>query len=60
MYVIPKAITSSLEPSSTADGVTSKMMIDATIKEGFRGQVAQPTDDMRETVLQRWKEYGFK
>jgi UbiD family decarboxylase len=60
MYVIPKAITSSLEPSSTADGVTSKMMIDATIKEGFRGQVAQPTDDMRETVLKRWKEYGFK
>lgn len=59
MYVIPKAITSSLEPSSTADGVTSKMMIDATIKEGFRGQVAQPTDDMRETVLKRWKEYGF-
>lgn len=60
MYVIPKAITSSLEPSSTADGVTSKMMIDATIKEGFRGQVAQPTDDMRETVLKRWKEFGFK
>ncbi len=60
MYVIPKAITSSLEPSSTADGVTSKMMIDATIKEGFRGQVAQPSDDMRETVLQRWKEYGFR
>ena len=60
MYVIPKAITSSLEPSSTADGVTSKMMIDATIKEGFRGQVAQPTDDIREAVLKRWKEYGFK
>jgi UbiD family decarboxylase len=59
MYVIPKAITSSLEPSSTADGVTSKMMIDATIKEGFRGQVAQPADEMRETVLKRWKEYGF-
>ncbi|HEY2987016.1 MAG TPA: UbiD family decarboxylase [Candidatus Binatia bacterium] len=59
MYVIPKGITSSLEPSSTADGVTSKMMIDATIKEGFRGQVAQPTDEMRETVLKRWKEFGF-
>jgi UbiD family decarboxylase len=59
MYVIPKGITSSLEPSSTVDGVTSKMMADATIKSGFRGQVAEPTDEMRATVLGRWKEYGF-
>jgi UbiD family decarboxylase len=59
MYVIPKGITSSLEPSSTVDGVTSKIMADATIKSGFRGQVAEPTDEMRATVLGRWKEYGF-
>jgi 2,5-furandicarboxylate decarboxylase 1 len=59
MYVIPRGITSSLEPSSTVDGVTSKMMADATIKSGFRGQVAEPTDEMRGTVLGRWKEYGF-
>jgi UbiD family decarboxylase len=59
MYVIPKGITSSLEPSSSVDGVTSKMMADATIKSGFRGQVAEPTDEMRATVLGRWKEYGF-
>jgi UbiD family decarboxylase len=60
MYVIPRGITSSLEPSSTEDGVTSKLMADCTIKPGFRGQVAQPTDEMRKTVLSRWKEYGFK
>jgi len=60
MYVIPRGITSSLEPSSTPDGVTSKLMMDATIKPGFRGQVAEPTDEMRGTVLKRWKEYGFK
>jgi UbiD family decarboxylase len=60
MFVIPRGITSSLEPSSTPDGVTSKLMADATIKPGFRGQVAEPTDEMRATVLKRWKEYGFK
>ncbi len=59
MYVIPRGITSSLEPSSTADGVTSKLMADATIKPGFRGEVAEPTDEMRGTVLKRWNEYGF-
>ncbi len=59
MYVIPRGITSSLEPSSTADGVTSKLMADATIKPGFRGEVAEPTDEMRGTVPKRWKEYGF-
>ena len=60
MYVIPRGITSSLEPSSTPDGVTSKMMADATIKLGFRGQVAEPTAEMRSMVLKRWEEYGFK
>jgi len=60
MYVIPRSITSSLEPSARADGLTSKLMLDLTIKENFRGEVAEPTDEMRRTVLQRWKEYGFK
>jgi hypothetical protein len=35
-------------------------MADAKIKEGFRGQVAEPPEEMRSTVLGRWKEYGFK
>lgn len=60
MYVIPRSITSSLEPSARADGLTSKLMLDLTIKENFRGEVAEPTKQMRRTVLQRWKEYGFK
>jgi UbiD family decarboxylase len=60
MFVIPRSITSSLEPSAAADGLTSKLMLDLTIKENFRGEVAEPTDTMRQAVLQRWKEYGFK
>ena len=60
MYVIPRGITSSLEPSARADGLTSKLMLDLTVKENFRGEVAEPTDEMRRTILQRWKEYGFK
>jgi UbiD family decarboxylase len=60
MYVIPRSITSSLEPSAGADGLTSKLMLDLTMKENFRGEVAEPTEQMRRTVLQRWKEYGFK
>ena len=60
MYIIPRGITSSLEPSATVDGLTSKAMLDLTIKENFRGEVAEPTDAMRQMVLQRWKEYGFK
>ena len=60
MFVIPRSITSSLEPSAGADGLTSKLMLDLTIKENFRGEVAEPTDAMRQEVLQRWKEYGFK
>jgi hypothetical protein len=35
-------------------------MLDLTIKKSFRGEVAEPTDKMRQAVLQRWKEYGFK
>ncbi|MET0501599.1 MAG: UbiD family decarboxylase [Candidatus Binatia bacterium] len=60
MFVIPRGITSSLEPSATVDGLTSKLMLDLTIKENFRGQVAEPTDTMRQSVLQRSKEYGFE
>jgi 4-hydroxy-3-polyprenylbenzoate decarboxylase len=60
MYVIPRGITSTLEPSATAKGVTSKLMLDLTKKQNFRGEVAEPTDTMRESVLKRWQEYGFK
>jgi UbiD family decarboxylase len=60
MFVIPRGITSTLEPSATAEGVTSKLMLDLTKKQNFRGEVAEPTDAMRASVLKRWKEYGFK
>ena len=60
MFVIPRGITSTLEPSATAAGVTSKLMLDLTKKQNFRGEVAEPTAAMREKVLQRWQEYGFK
>jgi UbiD family decarboxylase len=60
MFVIPRGITSTLEPSATAEGVTSKLMLDLTKKENFRGEVAEPTDAMRASVLKRWAEYGFK
>ena len=48
MYVIPRGITSSLEPSSTPDGVTSKMMVDATIKRS--GQFAEADGCNAETL----------
>jgi UbiD family decarboxylase len=60
MFIIPRGITSSLEPSATVDGLTSKLMLNLTIKENFRGEVAEPTAATRESVLKRWKEYGFK
>lgn len=59
MYMIPRGITSSLEPSATADGLTSKLMLDLTMKQNFRGEVAEPTDTMRARVLKKWREYGF-
>ncbi|HUC96935.1 MAG TPA: UbiD family decarboxylase [Candidatus Polarisedimenticolaceae bacterium] len=59
MFVIPRGITSSLEPSASVDGLTSKLMLDLTIKKHFRGEVAEPTAVMRESVLKKWKEYGF-
>ncbi|MCE3243498.1 MAG: ubiD2, partial [Deltaproteobacteria bacterium] len=40
MFIIPRGITSSLEPSATVDGLTSKLMLDLTIKKNFRGEVA--------------------
>jgi UbiD family decarboxylase len=60
MFVIPRGITSTLEPSATVEGVTSKLMLDLTKKQNFRGEVAEPTDGMRASVLKRWPEYGFK
>lgn len=60
MFIIPRGITSSLEPSASVDGLTSKLMLDLTIKKNFRGEVAEPTASMRESVLKRWNEYGFK
>jgi UbiD family decarboxylase len=60
MFIIPRGITSSLEPSATVDGLTSKLMLDLTRKANFRGEVAEPTEGMREMVLQKWQEYGFK
>jgi 2,5-furandicarboxylate decarboxylase 1 len=60
MFIIPRGITSSLEPSATVDGLTSKLMLDLTIKKNFRGEVAEPTASMRESVLKKWNEYGFK
>ena len=59
MFVIPRGITSSLEPSASVDGLTSKLMLDLTIKKNFRGEVAEPTAVMRESVLKKWKDYGF-
>ncbi len=59
MFIIPKGITSRLEPSADSDGVTSKLMADLTIKKNFRGEVAEPTGEMRERILKRWAEYGF-
>jgi hypothetical protein len=35
-------------------------MLDLTMKQNFRGEVAEPTNAMRDAVLQRWKEYGFR
>jgi hypothetical protein len=31
-----------------------------TRKQNFRGEVAEPTDTMRQSVLRKWEEYGFK
>jgi UbiD family decarboxylase len=59
MFVIPHGTTSRLEPSATTDGVTSKMMVDATTKADFRGNVAEPGVELRRYVEGRWAEYGL-
>jgi UbiD family decarboxylase len=59
MFVVPRGFTSRLEPSATSEGVTSKLMVDATIKPDFRGQVAQPNVEMREYVKKKWRDYGL-
>ena len=59
MFVVPRGFTSRLEPSATSEGVTSKLMVDATIKPEFRGQVAQPNAEMREYVKRKWRDYGL-
>lgn len=60
MFIIPQGITSKLDPSSSSDGVASKLMVDATIKKNFRGEVAEPIDEMRKQVKSRWREFGLE
>ncbi len=59
MYVIPRGITGRLEPSMTSDGVTSKLIAELTTKEGFRGEVGEPTLEMREFVKKMWRSTGL-
>lgn len=59
IFILPRGRGSSLDPSSEANGMTSKTFIDATMKEGFRGDTAEPTRDMMATIDARWEEYGF-
>ena len=35
-------------------------MLDLTIKENFRGEVAEPTEAHAANGFATWKEYGFK
>jgi 2,5-furandicarboxylate decarboxylase 1 len=59
LYVIPRCYTSRLDPSTTAEGITAKMFIDATRKPSIRGSVAEPRPEMLQHVRSRWKEYGL-
>jgi 2,5-furandicarboxylate decarboxylase 1 len=59
IFIVPGGQGSRLDPSSDANGVTDKLMIDATKKKGFRGKVAEPTKAMMERIESRWKQYGF-
>jgi UbiD family decarboxylase len=59
IFIVPGGQGSRLDPSSDANGVTDKLMIDATKKKGFRGTVAQPTREMMQKIESGWKEYGF-
>jgi len=59
IFILPQCRGSSLDPSSEKNGVTSKMFIDATMKDNFRGVVAEPTKEMMTMIDAKWKEYGF-
>jgi UbiD family decarboxylase len=59
IFIVPGGQGSRLDPSSDANGVTDKLMIDATKKKGFRGTVAQPTREMMRKIESRWQQYGF-
>lgn len=59
IFILPECRGSSLDPSSDAEGVTSKTFIDATMKKGFKGIVAEPAKEIMGKVESRWKEYGF-
>ncbi len=60
IFILPRGRGSSLDPSSDSEGVSSKILIDATRKKDFKGTaVAEPPRDMMEKVEARWKEYGF-
>jgi UbiD family decarboxylase len=59
IFILPRARGSSLDPSSQQNGMTSKTFIDATRKEGFRGDVAEPPPEMMAKIEAKWDEYGF-
>ncbi|MDP6180175.1 MAG: UbiD family decarboxylase, partial [Desulfatiglandales bacterium] len=59
IFILSRCRGSNLDPTSEPNGVTSKIFIDATIKEGFRGTVAEPGREIMKFVDARWKEYGF-
>lgn len=59
ILILPRARGTRLDPSSDADGLTDKILIDATRKKDFKGTVAEPTAETMRKVAARWKEYGF-
>jgi UbiD family decarboxylase len=44
-FFAPNTMTSGLDPTGPTPPLTSKLLIDATKKEGFRGRVNVPTED---------------
>ena len=62
MFVIARSITSSPspEPSAGSDRLTSKLMLDKTVKEYYRGEAALPTDAMGQQLLRYGSEYGLR
>ncbi|OGA12405.1 MAG: hypothetical protein A3H32_01980 [Betaproteobacteria bacterium RIFCSPLOWO2_02_FULL_63_19] len=59
-FIVPGGQGSRLDPSSDEFGVTDKLLIDATMKRGFRGKVAEPTKAMMDKIETRWNRYGFR